>query len=225
MHAAMQRICLKSNNHLSMKKLIAISIAALLGAGMSVAQNFSLPAPDKTGGKDVIETLWNRASGTEYSDKMLSEQDLSNLLFSAIGINRENGKLTSPTARNRQEIRVFVFTAHGVCEYLNAENSLKPLVEGDHRDLIAGRQAWVKTAPVILLLVADEAKFGNSDERSKVVMGVDAGIVSENINIFCAATGLVTRPRMSMDTPAIKSLLGLDHTQTPLINNPVGYAK
>lgn len=79
--------------------------------------------------------------------------------------------------------------------------------------------------PVILLMVADEKKFGGSDERSKVVMGVDAGIVSENINLFCAGTGLVTRPRMSMDTQAIKELLRLDETQTPLLNNPVGYAR
>ncbi len=208
-----------------MKKLSFIVIATLLGAGMCLAQNISLPTPEKTGGKSTLETLWNRQSGTEYSDRMLSNQDLSNLLFAAIGVNRENGKLTSPTASNKQEIRVFVFTAEGVCEYLNTENSLRPMVQGDHRNLIAGRQDWVKTAPVILLMVADEKKFGNSDERSKVVMGVDAGIVSENINLFCAGTGLVTRPRMSMNTQAIKDLLGLDETQTPLINNPVGYAR
>ena len=208
-----------------MKKLSFIVIATLLGAGMCLAQNISLPTPEKTGGKSTLETLWNRQSGTEFSDRMLSNQDLSNLLFAAIGVNRENGKLTSPTASNKQEIRVFVFTAEGVCEYLNTENSLRPAVQGDHRNLIAGRQDWVKTAPVILLMVADEKKFGGSDERSKVVMGVDAGIVSENINLFCAGTGLVTRPRMSMNTQAIKDLLGLDETQTPLINNPVGYAR
>ena len=172
-----------------------------------------------------MEALWNRASGTEFSDEMLSQQDLSNLLFSAIGINRENGKLTSPTASNKQEIRVFVFTAEGVSEYLNQENSLKPVTTGDHRAKIAGRQEWVNSAPVVLLIVADEAKFGSNNERSKTMMVLDAGIVSENINIFCAGTGLVTRPRASMDTPAIKTLLNLDETQTPLLNNPVGYPK
>ena len=208
-----------------MEKLSLIVIATLLGAGMCLAQNRSLPAPEKTGGKSTLETLWNRQSGTEFSECMLSDQDLSNLLFASVGVNRENGKLTSPTASNKQEIRVFVFTAEGVCEYINAENSLRPVARGDHRGLIAGRQDWVKTVPVILLIVADEKKFGGSDERSKLVMGVDAGIVSENINLFCAGTGLVTRPRMSMDTAGIKALLGLDDTQTPLLNNPVGYAK
>ena len=200
-------------------------MALLLGTTASLAQNVKLPAPQKTGGKSIVETLWNRESGNEYSSKVLSQQDLSNLLFAAIGVNRENGKLTSPTASNKQEIRVFVFTAEGVSEYLNKENSLKPIVKGDHRQKIAGRQEWVNSAPVVLLIVADEAKFGSNNERSKTMMALDAGIVSENINVFCAGTGLVTRPRASMDTDALKSLLGFDETQTLLLNNPVGYPK
>ena len=208
-----------------MKQIILSFVALLLGTTASLAQNVKLPAPQKTGGKSIVETLWNRESGNEYSSKVLSQQDLSNLLFAAIGVNRENGKLTSPTASNKQEIRVFVFTAEGVSEYLNKENSLKPIVKGDHRQKIAGRQEWVNSAPVVLLIVADEAKFGSNNERSKTMMALDAGIVSENINVFCAGTGLVTRPRASMDTDALKSLLGFDETQTLLLNNPVGYPK
>ena len=208
-----------------MKQIFLSVMAAMLTSSVCMAQNIQLPTPDKTGGKGVVETLWNRQSHNEYSDRMLSQQELSNLLFAAVGVNRDNGKLTSPTASNKQEIRIFVFTAEGVSEYLNKENSLKPVTQGDHREKIAGRQDWVKTAPVILLIVADEAKFGSNNERSKTMMAVDAGIVCENINLFCAGTGLVTRPRASMDTEAVKTLLGLDETQTPLLNNPVGYPK
>ena len=208
-----------------MKKSLLSLAVILLGAAGCMAQNVKLPAPQKKGGKTIVETLWNRQSGTEFSDKMLSRQDLSNLLFAAIGVNRENGKLTSPTASNKQEIRLFVFTAEGVSEYLNGENSLKPLVTGDHRALIAGRQEWVKSAPVILLIVADENKFGRNDERARTMMAVDAGIVCENINMFCAGTGLVTRPRASMDTEAVRKLLQFDDSLTPVLNNPVGYPK
>ena len=206
-------------------KQIIIAILAVVLAADCMAQNVQLPAPAKVGGKTVLESLWDRQSNNEFNERMLSQQDLSNLLFAAIGVNRDNGKLTSPTASNRQEIRLFVFTAEGVSEYLNKENSLKPVATGDHRDLIAGRQDWVKSAPVILLIVADGQLFGRIDERSRTMMAVDAGIVCENINLFCAGAGLVTRPRASMDTEAIKSLLGLDETQTPLLNNPVGYPK
>lgn len=46
-----------------------------------------------------------------------------------------------------------------------------------------------------------------------------------NINLFCAGMGLVTCPCTSMDVPAIKMLLNFSDTQTPLMNNPIGYAK
>ena len=97
--------------------------------------------------------------------------------------------------------------------------------KGDHRGLIADRQEWVKGAPISILIVADETKFGSNDARAKVTMGTDAGIVSENINLFCAGMGFVTRPRMSMDVPAIKKLLKFSESEVPLLNNPVGYSK
>lgn len=201
-------------------------VATLLCSTLCMAQVQKLPAPAKSLGKNVMEALWSRSSSTEFSDKMLSDQDLSNLLFAAIGVNRPSeGKITSPTARNFQEIRVFVFTAKGAFEYLNKENALKQVAKGDHRGLIADRQDWAKTAPVSLLIVADEKKFGSSDSHAKLAMGIDAGIVSENVNLFCAGAGLVTRPRMTMDIPAIKKLLKLSDQETPLLNNPVGYAK
>ena len=54
---------------------------------------------------------------------------------------------------------------------------------------------------------------------------IDTGIVSQNISIFCAATGLKTRPRASMDKERIRGLLTLRDTQYVLLNHPVGYAK
>ena len=147
-----------------MKNRFALTLmATLICSTLAMAQLQKLPAPAKTGGKPVMEVLWDRASGTEFSDKMLSDQDLSNLLFAAIGVNRPaDGKLTSPTARNFQEIRVFVFTSKGVSEYLNKENALKQVAKGDHRGLVADRQDWAKAAPVSILIVADETKFGSS---------------------------------------------------------------
>ena len=53
----------------------------------------------------------------------------------------------------------------------------------------------------------------------------DAGIVSQNINLFCAANGLATVPRASMDGDGIRALLNLDASFLPALNNPVGYAK
>jgi len=54
---------------------------------------------------------------------------------------------------------------------------------------------------------------------------IDAGIISQNISLFCAATGLKTRPRAAINKEKIKNLLQLRDTQYVLLNHPVGYAK
>lgn len=81
-------------------------------------------------------------------------------------------------------------------------------------------------APVLLILVSDVSRFrSGTPELRKEFAAIDTGIVSQNIALFCAATGLATRPRASMDRDKIRTLLKLKDTQFPLLNHPVGYPK
>ena len=98
-----------------MKKLF-ISIALLaLASGALSAQERKLPAPDMDReAAGIMDALNARRSVREYSSRELSEQEIADLLWAAQGKNREDGRMTSPTARNRQEIRLYLFTADGV---------------------------------------------------------------------------------------------------------------
>ena len=199
--------------------MLLVGIAAM-------AQTRNLPKPNmqrKT--LSVMETYKQRKSVREYSNKPLSDQDLSDLLWAAQGKNRADGHLTAPTAMNKQEIRLYVFTAKGVSLYNPQAHSLAQVATGDHRDIVAGRQDFAKTAPVSLVMVADFDKFGAKNEHSQWMVGVDVGIVCQNINLFCSAAGLCTVPRGTMDQKAIQTLLKLNTNQIPVINNPVGYGK
>ncbi len=190
------------------------------------AQTKKLPTPDmKRQTISVMETYKQRKSVREYSAKALSEQDLSDLLWAAQGQNREDGHLTSPTAMNRQEIRLYVFTEKSVSLYDPdpQANTLTQVASGDHRGIMASGQDFVKNAPVVLLMVADMDKFRSNNQHAQWMVAVDTGIVCENINLFCSAAGLCTVPRGTMDSKAISTLLGLNDNQIPLINNPVGY--
>ena len=188
------------------------------------AQTTKLPTPDmKRQTISVMETYKQRKSVREYSAKALSEQDLSDLLWAAPGQNREDGHLTSPTAMNRQEIRLYVFTEKSVSLYDPQANTLTQVASGDHRGIMASGQDFVKNAPVVLLMVADMDKFRSNNQHAQWMVAVDTGIVCENINLFCSAAGLCTVPRGTMDSKAISTLLGLNDNQIPLINNPVGY--
>lgn len=206
-----------------MKKQSLVTTFLLMGISC-FAQTTKLPTPDmKRQTISFMETYKQRKSVREYSAKALSEQDLSDLLWAAQGQNREDGHLTSPTAMNRQEIRLYVFTEKSVSLYDPQANTLTQVASGDHRGIMASGQDFVKNAPVVLLMVADMDKFRSNNQHAQWMVAVDTGIVCENINLFCSAAGLCTVPRGTMDSKAISTLLGLNDNQIPLINNPVGY--
>jgi Nitroreductase len=52
---------------------------------------------------------------------------------------------------------------------------------------------------------------------------MDTGIVTQNINLFCAGNGLATITRGMMDQKKLREVLKLTDSQHPLLNNAVGY--
>jgi hypothetical protein len=52
---------------------------------------------------------------------------------------------------------------------------------------------------------------------------MDAGAITQNINLFCAGIGLQTVTRIDMNNSAIINLLGFDDNLFLTVNNPVRY--
>lgn len=214
-----------------------------------------LNPPDLKRGLPFMEALSVKASVTEWSEKELSIQDLSDLLWAANGINRpESGKRTASSAQNAQDVDIYVFRKDGIYLYGAKEHVLIPVVAGDYRSEVFMRRPPQKApgvpeakpeqkveakpmplppgkpqeiaAPLVLLLVSDISRFRAGTQELKLEWAaIDTGIVSQNISLFCAATGLGTRPRASMDREKIRTLLKLSETQFPLLNHPVSYKK
>lgn len=190
------------------------------------AQDIKLPAANtQRSSAPLMQTLAERHSVRSFASTPLSNQEISDLCWAACGVCRDGKHLTAPTAMNRQEIRLYVFTDKAVYEYNKTANTLVEKAKGDHRDIVAGRQKFSAEAPVSLLMVMDLDLFGNKGEHARLMATVDAGIVCENINLYCQAVGLATVPRATMDSEAIIKLLGLNESQIPILNNPVGYEK
>lgn len=213
-----------------MKQLkVTILLIASFMATNAWAQDLKtikLNAPDKTRGAATMKAISERRSVREYDSKELSLQDLSDLLWAANGVSSSDRKRTAPTAMNRQEIDVYVIREDGTYLYDAQAHALNPLTKGDFRSAVAGSQDFVKTAPVCLVMVINLKKLGDpNSEQTKLMGAVDAGNVSQNVNLFCSAVGLATVPRATMDKAKLKEVLKLDDTQLPLMNNPVGYPK
>ncbi len=205
--------------------IAALSCAIFLNIN---AQDIKLNDPVKTGGISVMEAFAKRQSSSEFSDKELKLQDLSNLLWAANGINRENGKKTAPSAQNSQDIDIYVALPKAVYKFDAQSNNLILIAEGDYRGLAGGKKD-TPLPPSILYIVADASKYKqsayNTIEHITDMNKVDAGIVSQNISIFCAGMGLGTKPRAQMNHAELKKTLKLSSSQTLILNHPVGYLK
>lgn len=189
-------------------------------------QDIKLSNPNKSRGSSVMKALSDRHSDREYDIREIALQDLSDLLWAANGINREDGKRTAPSAMNRQEIDVYLINKDGAYLYDATTHTLKGLTAGDFRKAVAASQDFAATAPVCLVLVANLEKLGNpTNENTRMMAAMDAGIVCQNINICCAAIGLTTVPRATMNQTELKQALKLSDTQYLMLNNPVGYPK
>ena len=206
-------------------KQIILSILFLSNMAIGqVVEEIKLNAPDKERGSSLMKTLNDRQSSREMDTKALSIQDLSDLLWAANGVNRPDGRRTAPTAMNRQDIDLYVALPEGVYLYDAKEHILKLVVGEDVRPLLAGPQEFIKSVPVVLIIVSDTAKFPAGID-GKLWGAFDAGIVSQNINLFCSAVGLKTVTRAYMDADKVKEVLKLSEGQVVMLNNPVGYSK
>jgi nitroreductase len=183
----------------------------------------ALPAPQTSGGKPLMQTLQERASRREFAPDPLPPQVLSNLLWAAWGINRpDTGGRTAPSAMNRQEMDVYAATADGAFLYEAKEHRLKPVTKDDLRAL-TGTQAYVATAPVNLIYVS-RASGGTAADQAQAG-GIQAGLISENVYLFCASAGLATVVRGSINRDALAKALKLPSAQKIILAQTVGYPK
>jgi nitroreductase len=197
--------------------------AGLGGVGISALA--APPVAGSLGGKTLEAALHARQSLRAYAETPLSESLLQELLWAAFGVNRPDGRRTAPSALNRQEIAVYVVRKDGVFLYDAPNAALHRKSEADLR-VLTGTQAYVGTAPVNLVYVADMSRVaGSGTEAGLITAGLDTGFISQNVYLFCAAAGLATVARTGIDTVALAKAMGLAAHQRVIMAQCVGHRK
>jgi SagB-type dehydrogenase family enzyme len=209
-----------------MKKIIMLALATLT-AGL-FAQDLKLLPPQTNGGATLREALTKRCSQRSYTGQALSAQQLSDLFYSACGMNRKSDKkLTIPTARNIQDVVLYAATAEGVYRFDAATHTLKLLKKGDFRAQFGMQKAMFSKAAVVLIYTSNLTKFnfGVSNVEKMTYAGVHAGFAIQNVGLFCAAEGLGNVVVGSYDRKNTPALLGLGKDQPVLMVQLVGVVK
>ncbi len=187
-------------------------------------QAIALPPPQTDGGKPLMQVLNQRHSTREFTAQKVSAQTLSNLLWAAFGVNRTDGKRTAPSAVNWQEMDIYVTLPEGAYLY-DAKGHRLTLVAPEDLRAATGSQAFVGTAALNLVYVADMAKAKTSPENQAIWVPADAGFIAENVYLFCASEGLNVVVRGMVPRDSLARALKLRPEQKIMLAQTVGYPK
>ena len=190
-------------------------------------------------GRSVLKALQQRETVREISERTLSLQILSNLIWAACGVNRGKGPFgipgrTAASASDSQEIDLYVAMQKGTYVYDAFHHRLVPVVAGDLRALAIGegQAGLVAKAPVHFIYVADVNKLTHSSgylepglqdpEIQKSYYYVDTGLIAGNVYVFAASQGLAAWFH-NCNKSRLAEKLKLHADQRVLFGQTVGY--
>jgi nitroreductase len=210
-----------STGILASAALAAVPAAAKAGE----QQPIDLPAPRQQGGMPLMAALKARHSTREYSDRALSPETLSDLLWAAFGVNRPSGDRTAPYLRHVMVMDIYAATADGVWLYDPKAHKLLPYLARDIR-AATGMQDFVATAPLNLVYAAHGERMTDvPPEDRRLYSSVDTGFIGQNVYLFCASEGLAMGFRGSANQAKLGAALSLPDGQFVTFAQTVGHPR
>lgn len=209
-----------------MEKLTALVLCALLCAASACAEDLiPLPAPQKSGGPELLAAIDRRASapGSAFPKGDLSTGDVSTLLWAASGHNRDGRLWTVPMAMGRAPYcKIYVVSPSGSYRYDWQRHALEQVSREDLTETIPS-QSFAKQAPMTLVVVADGRELAAmSSPFGEEFAAVLAGAMSEHVYLAAQALNVGVRLVYSIDRDAAKKGLALADGDTPYFGIVLG---
>ena len=185
---------------------------------LTTFDTIKLLAPDTLSGKPLMQAIAHRKSDRQFDSRNISLKHLSEILWVTNGINRANGKRTVPSAMGLYPLQTYAVLPNGIYFYNPQKHQLEPVVKGDFRS-IAGRQTYVDTAPLNILLIA---KGKTATDNFSAAM-LDSGYCGQNVYLYCASEGLKCVVRAGAKEAELLKAMNLEANYKFILAVPVGY--
>ena len=190
---------------------ILSGLVALCQPGWS-GDTKQLPPPVLSGGMPLLEAINARQSGRLYDkNRPVDDQTLSEILWVAWGVNM-HGKRTIATARNQQNMGLYLLTTDGVWVY-RADKNLLEKVNDKNLIPLCDKQPFVKDAPVHLLFVAQDDNWGRCH----------VGSAYQNVYLYATSKGMATVIRGLIDSEALTKELNLTDGIKVIAHQTIGW--
>jgi len=203
--------------NITIKKSISISCSFLILyllftpiLGTSAGSEYVLPPP-KTINMVLEETLFRRVSIRDFSDEIVSDKDLSTILWAAYGY-RDDGTQTVPLIHNVHGANIYVLRHDGVFKYEPVNHSLIFYRAGDytHHPLMQYH------APIQIGIV-----WNTTISTNENLTAAEIGMIGQNIYLSANALDLATLTTLGFSL----SVIHLPDNEKPKIIMPLGHPK
>ncbi len=188
-----------------------------------------LPEANITGKMSVEETISRRRSIREFSDKELSIEQISQLLWSLQGItNKQRNLRSAPSAGATYPLEVYTVTNHGVFKYIPQYHQLKKLSDKNIRPDLSSAclgQRWIIHTVNFVITAVFERTTGRYGDRGKQYVYIEVGHAAENLHLQAVALGLGSVPVGAFNNNDVAKVLSLPKNEVPIYVIPVGYPK
>jgi len=194
-----------------------------------------LPSPRHESNVSVEEALLKRRSIRDYSNKPLTLQEVSQLLWAGQGITDPRGLRTAPSAGATYPLETYLVVGavegldRGVYRYNPEGHKLIKVIDGDLRtELVAAAlgQDWVKDAAINIVFAAVyERTTRRYGDRGIKYVHMEAGHAAQNVYLQAVALKLGTVVVGAFYDEQVKKVLSLPKGEEPLYIMPVGRSK
>lgn len=194
---------------------------------LKVGQEISLPSPNLKGSMSIEEALAKRRSIRSFQDRLLTLNQISQLLWAAQGITEpQRGLRTAPSAGATYPYEVYFVTKEGVFRYIPQGHKVIKVKSGDVRESLAQAaygQQWIRQAPLTIILSAifsrTTQRYG---ERGRMYVYIEAGHIAQNVHLQAVGLGLGSVPVGAFDPESVKKAGGIAEGEVVYLI-PVGY--
>ena len=199
------------------KKIMFLAAAfGAIGSTATAFESINLPQPNVDNGVTLYQALKDRHAVRSFTDEPVDNQMLSNILWVAYGVNREDGRRTIPTAKNEKDLSIYVTDKLGTFLY-DAQNNALQMVLPESLLPLFQTQDYMQNVPVVLIYV------GSTDDNHFAVM--HAGSAYQNAGLYAASVGLNNVVRAWIDYEAVARALKLPNDKKVIVTQAIGWGK
>jgi SagB-type dehydrogenase family enzyme len=209
------------------KNLIFIFLF-LLVQGAFAMTTIQLPKPQINKTMYLDQAIAQRRSVRSFTDKQLSQTQISQLLWAAQGITEQKkGYRAAPSAGAIYPLQLYVVKKDGIWQYQPLQHALQLIIKGDMRDKLAQAalgQSPVKNAPISIVITANYKKItAKYHDRGIMFAHLEAGHAAQNLVLEAVSLGLGGLTVGAFYDKSVARLLNLPRDEDPIYIICIGY--